>query len=111
MPRRRPSRTPLDVLTYLAGVDQFWRDHIACRNADPTLFDPPEDNERYPLYPPRAVEAAKFCGECPVRAECLAEAIAMEDHGVRGGSWINRYGQAIPIVPLPRRRGRRAPAA
>lgn len=111
MPRRPPRRTTSPVRAYLTAIDQFWRDHIACKTADPALFDPADESERFRLYPPRAVEASRVCDGCPVSRECLVDALAMGDRGVRGGQWIGRHGTPIPIAPLPRRRVRRTPAA
>lgn len=56
-----------------------WRDVAACRGMDPDLFFPTRSAD----VPP---EAARACGRCPVRDECLDDAIADGvRHGVRAG--------------------------
>ena len=55
-----------------------WHADAACNGVDPDLF-----------FPARGVDvtsAVRVCNECPVRAECLAYALAAgEKHGVWGG--------------------------
>lgn len=59
-----------------------YRDRARCRNEDPELF--------YPLGEGRAfteqiAEAKEVCGACPVRAECLEDALARrEPDGIWG---------------------------
>lgn len=66
-----------------------WRNHAACRGADPDLFHPrPGDME--------AVRQAKaLCSRCPVTADCLALANAIEHVngypvGIYGGRSANQ---------------------
>jgi WhiB family transcriptional regulator, redox-sensing transcriptional regulator len=60
--------------------DRSWRNRAECQDADPELF-----------YSDRAAdleEAKSWCGLCPVRRECLDDAMQMpvyDDWGVRGG--------------------------
>lgn len=60
-----------------------WRDRAACLGLDPELFFPVSD------VGPGAVQTAAakaVCARCPVRAECLADALdAGNDYGVWGG--------------------------
>jgi WhiB family redox-sensing transcriptional regulator len=58
-----------------------WRDHAACRDADPELFFPDGD-----IRSARAqVNTAKpICRHCPVRATCLRWALAT---GQQAGIW------------------------
>ena len=70
-------------------ADTNWQVHAACRGVDPELF--------FPETPPivrRAqwwrgasqVAAAKaVCRRCPVREQCLAEALERLPHGIAGG--------------------------
>lgn len=44
-----------------------WRYDALCAQVDPSLFFPEQGDNGY--------EARKVCGLCPVRAECLAEAL------------------------------------
>lgn len=57
-----------------------WREHALCRGCDPALFFPERGNSQ-------GVEQAKaVCGDCPVKAECLTDALAnKETAGIRGG--------------------------
>jgi WhiB family redox-sensing transcriptional regulator len=58
-----------------------WRDHAACRDADPDLFFPVGT-----IGPAlRQIEEAKLtCQACPAQARCLASA---PDHGIADGVW------------------------
>lgn len=60
-----------------------WTEQAACRNhPDPAAFFPVRRNWR--TEQTRAVLA--LCATCPVRAECLEEAVRLgDDHGIRGG--------------------------
>lgn len=58
-----------------------WRDRAACRADDPDLY-----------FDERTPAGALSCGVCPVRAQCLAEAMEWEGnagpgdrHGIYGG--------------------------
>jgi len=56
-----------------------WRQHAACRGADPDIFYPSSDEE--------AEEAKAICATCPVRQACLEHALAnRERDGVWGGA-------------------------
>ncbi len=62
-----------------------WRRQAACASADPGLFHPPDG-----WIGQLAMQAAKqVCAGCPVRSDCLADALAWERptdrHGVLGG--------------------------
>lgn len=56
-----------------------WATRAACAGHDePDLW-----------YGPSTAEAIAICGECPVRAECLADALTLPrymDHGIHGGT-------------------------
>jgi WhiB family redox-sensing transcriptional regulator len=60
-----------------------WRDHAACRDADPELFFPDGD----PTSARAQVKAAKqICRGCPVRTTCLNWALTGgQQHGIWGG--------------------------
>ena len=60
-----------------------WRSLAACRDADPEIFFPVGD----PADPfdPRNAAALAYCADCPVRAECAAEALVRIPYGVAGG--------------------------
>lgn len=58
--------------------DPHWRDDALCRETDATLFFPTKGD---PL-----VEARRLCGMCPVRDDCLEDALRQRDYfGFRGG--------------------------
>lgn len=60
--------------------DGRWWEDAACRGMDPGLFFP----ERGDMA--AVNRARRICAECPVRKECLADALAFADRwGVRGG--------------------------
>jgi len=65
-----------------------WRAEAKCAGADPALFDPVEGGGRYLSA---AAEAGfrqttlTYCQPCPVWWECLQEARAHRDTGLRGG--------------------------
>lgn len=70
-----------------------WRNHAACRGCDPELFFPDRGGPSTAI----AAQAKAICAACPVRTECLEEAIRdNEEYGVRGG-----------MTPRERRRLRR----
>jgi WhiB family transcriptional regulator, redox-sensing transcriptional regulator len=68
---------------------------LPCRNFDPDLWF---------AESPAELELAKsLCGDCPVRVECLASALArQEPWGVWGGEIFERGA----VVPRKRPRGR-----
>jgi WhiB family redox-sensing transcriptional regulator len=56
-----------------------WRDDALCRQVDPELFFPRVNR-------PTTAQAKQVCRRCPVRGECLAEALRRrERYGVWGG--------------------------
>lgn len=60
-------------------TDLQWRDEALCAQTDPTVF--------FPEVGANATAAREVCAVCPVRAACLADALAHRDwtYGVRGG--------------------------
>lgn len=61
------------------STDTQWRDEAACVGLDTELFFPVDDRAAS-VETPRRV-----CRGCPVRAACLAEALATEDPARRFG--------------------------
>lgn len=60
-----------------------WREQAACRGHDVALFYPKASRpEREPTIDGRA---ALLCASCPVRGECLADAIEHGEQGTWGG--------------------------
>jgi len=67
---------PYDVTTF--PRPQPWTDDAACLTSDPALF--------FADDPGSIAEAKATCRPCPVRENCLREALAHDDvWGVRGG--------------------------
>ena len=65
-----------------------WRDKAACLAEDPDLF--------YPDTPAQLAQARRVCRGCPVRADCVRDALRVGDQwAVRGGLVPGEYG------PLP----------
>ncbi len=66
--------------------DDSWREDAACAGVDPSVFF--RQSPRYGggiHYITLHVMARRICAECPVRPECLGEALTVGDHGIRGG--------------------------
>jgi len=64
-----------------------WRSQAECRTAPPDIFVSPGDLDDEPPYP--SPQAQAYCRVCPVRAECLEDALQLQpgdDWGVRGGT-------------------------
>jgi WhiB family redox-sensing transcriptional regulator len=78
------------LIDELFKADFSWHHEAECSNIeDPDIFYPPRDKE---LYKKIAEEAKEYCfgnGEtkpCPVRLNCLWDAIRTEEaHGIWGG--------------------------
>lgn len=74
-----------------------WRDRAACTGADTeAVFYPTPHNGRPADYR----IAASYCGHCPVRDDCLADALLMERtvglrHGYRGGATPEQRAQMV----------------
>ena len=72
-----------------------WRTRAACRSVDPEVFFPTA--EVGPMYDAQVAVAKAVCTRCPVRVECLNEALVRIPEGIAGG-----------LTPEERRRLRRA---
>jgi WhiB family redox-sensing transcriptional regulator len=66
-----------------------WRYEARCAGQDTDIFYPPRDKEQYKAI---AAQAKTFClgdtgkNYCPVRAECLWDAVKRDEpHGIWGG--------------------------
>lgn len=75
--------------------DARWRDYAACVGLDTELFFPVDDHAAS-VETPRRV-----CRGCPVRAACLANALAVEDP-------VRRFGIVGGTTPGERRTLHRA---
>ena len=61
-----------------------WRVRAVCRTEDPELFYPVSSSGH--VYAAQVERAKAVCRRCPVRAECLSEALASPQDGVWGGT-------------------------
>lgn len=64
-------------------TSQDWRSRAACRDTDPETFFPAAESG--PAYERQVSEAKAVCARCPVRTECLDEALARIPDGIAGG--------------------------
>jgi WhiB family redox-sensing transcriptional regulator len=75
-----------------------WQELGRCRDLDSDLFSPPLEHESPSQRHVRETAAKAVCGGCPVRAECLAWALASDERlGVWGGK-SERERQALVRV-------------
>lgn len=82
-----------------------WRTRAACRGVDINIFYPPEDDDQ--CY---SKEAIALCARCPVRDECLMNALSGADgtnklsYGYWGGTTPEErlaMIDALPKMPRP----------
>ena len=71
----------MDMVAVMKGE---WQRQGPCRDEDPELFFP--IGEVGVAAAEQISEAKIVCGGCPVRAECLAWALALDEQGVWGGT-------------------------
>ncbi|MFD3844787.1 WhiB family transcriptional regulator [Streptomyces microflavus] len=77
MPRPRPSHLAPDTLP----PPRHWSVNAACKEEETEIFYPGPSNPGV-----NSAYAKTFCARCPVRAQCLEEALARrEEYGVWGG--------------------------
>jgi WhiB family redox-sensing transcriptional regulator len=67
------------------AVGERWRARAGCRGEDPDLFFPTAEPGGGVAYREQVAEAKAVCAVCPVRAECLTEALARIPYGIAGG--------------------------
>lgn len=72
---------PDSIFTAMLRTDTWGSQGLCHGTADPDLFFPPTESQT-------AVDAvsALYCGPCPVRAQCLDQAIAMGVGGIWAGT-------------------------
>lgn len=81
------------AITRRAPGDEHWYDRAACQGADSDLFDLSiaGDHDKR--------TALAYCQRCPVRAECLDDAIAHGDRlMIRGGQKFDTHGNVSTDV-------------
>lgn len=80
-----------EQVTSVAARDEGWQTHAACAGADTRTF-----------FTTRPAAAKEICRGCPVRPECLYDALdANAPNGIWGG--LTR-GERLALPELPRRR-------
>lgn len=60
-----------------------WRERSQCLNLDTNMFF-----DRYEEDTDLRYAIDDLCKKCPVRKECLADAVTMREWGVRGGVYL-----------------------
>lgn len=78
-----------------------WWDEASCRGIGVDLFFGPEPAaaETVAKRRQREAEAKRICANCYVTVECLADALAFNDEGVRGG--LTRHERLRIAEPKP----------
>jgi WhiB family redox-sensing transcriptional regulator len=74
----------LDAASFVAELRPRWHDRAACRGRNTRDYFPPRG-----MMPNPSQESRALCASCPVRLECLADALAQHesrDHGIYGGT-------------------------
>lgn len=84
-----------------------WRHYAACLGTDLDLWFPVAV-EGTPAYVAQVTEAKSICARCPVRAQCLEWALAVQSDGVAGGLDASersalRTAGVTHVSPLARR--------
>lgn len=75
-------RTAGNVLHDVFLTPPEWMNHAACRGTDPEAYFPEKGQS--------TADAKKVCSGCPVRAECLLDALDRRDAwGIWGGLSVN----------------------
>jgi WhiB family redox-sensing transcriptional regulator len=70
----------------MAILPMGWTAMAACRGSEGALFFAPDVSERKEERLERELAAKRICTSCPVREECLTNAIDhRESHGIWGG--------------------------
>lgn len=63
-----------------------WQGDASCRGPESELFFPPPHAERKEDRDAREGRAKAICSDCPVKPQCLDEALRIgEPHGIWGG--------------------------
>lgn len=82
-----------------AATRTDWRDQAACRGVDPDVFFPAAESGTA-VYAAHVAVAKTVCARCPVRAECLDEALTRIPYGIAGGLTPDER-RGLPGRPAP----------
>ena len=77
----------------------WWQD-AACRGLGLFLFFGAETDETVAERRRREMQAKAVCQKCPVKVECLADALKFGDEGVRGGLTRYERAQVAPRIEM-----------
>lgn len=86
-----------------------WPRYAACAGAPPQLFDAPR--RTVPTAEDRRAADTviiRYCNRCPVRQDCLDDAIATRATGVRGGLLLTREHGSITAYNNHKKAGEEA---
>lgn len=75
-----------------------WWEQAACSSTSTRLFDPP-DAEDAGRARHRLLQGARICAGCPVQADCLIDARANADSGMRAGLLLE-HGKVVPVPQI-----------
>jgi hypothetical protein len=79
------------------SAEREWRSRAACRGVDGEIFFPTATEG--PTYEAQVAVAKAVCVRCPVRAECLDEALVRIPYGIAGGlTPEERRGRGRPVA-------------
>ena len=69
--------------------DSHWQDRAACIGMDVNIFYAEEGSRKSDYTRSKNVhrKAKRVCARCPVRMECLVDALAWECGRIEGGEW------------------------
>ena len=79
--------TVLNQIADYTPHDGYWRDEAACHGHDTEAFFIDEESGRYTRGQAGVQQRTAFavCASCPVRLDCLHEAVRDKLHGIWGG--------------------------
>jgi len=91
------------ILTFPKWEDLSWQDNASCRGMDTNLFYY-DHLQRGQQRLAKANKAKAICQGCPVKLQCLTDAVKRDDrHSIQGGTSPEdrgSTGEGIPCWPL-----------
>jgi WhiB family transcriptional regulator, redox-sensing transcriptional regulator len=92
------------IVSFLGIVSEVkWWQRAACADADTSLFYDGDDAKK---ENPKRQLAKAFCEMCPVRQECLEEAIQVKEKGIWGGMTTKERRRLVASRKLRATKGR-----
>lgn len=80
--------------------DPAWRRRAACTYEDPDLFFSPDKRLAGQTVAERITKAKAVCERCPVREDCLAEALRFDDDSIAGGLTRKERNKLLRLLPI-----------